>query len=135
MSEQSHPYGQAKIHANQLSVIHCDNPNLSFEIHPFTFGVMGNHYHKTGLSQLACNFFLKIKLPQSIIWKCLYNNNVYFAVVDVADVSEAIYKAAITKIFMEKLFIVKRNYRVSDVTLMLNNQPPIGKPKYFIATS
>jgi len=23
------------------------------------------------------------------------------------------------------------SYRVSDVTLMLNNQPPIGKPKIF----
>ena len=59
-----------------------------------------------------------------------YDNDIYWAVVDVADVAEAIYKAATTKNIHGKNYLLSsESYRVSDVTLMLNNQSPLGKPK------
>ncbi len=52
-----------------------------------------------------------------------------FALVDVADVAEATYKAAITNnIHGKNYLLTSESYRVSDISLMLNQQPPAGKP-------
>jgi nucleoside-diphosphate-sugar epimerase len=135
MSEQSHPYGQAKFIANQtVSKFIADNPNLSFEITSVSpVGVMGKSLStRQDSTSTGLQFLFKNKIAPNPFIEMLYNNNVYFAVVDVADVSEAIYKAAITKNIHGKNYLLSsESYRVSDVTLMLNNQPPIGKPKIF----
>jgi len=135
MSEQSHPYGQAKFIANQtVSKFIADNPNLSFEITSVSpVGVMGKSLStRQDSTSTGLQFLFKNKIAPNPFIEMLYNNNVYFAVVDVADVSEAIYKAAITKNVHGKNYLLSsESYRVSDVTLMLNNQPPIGKPKIF----
>jgi nucleoside-diphosphate-sugar epimerase len=135
MSEQSHPYGQAKFIANQtVSKFIADNPNLSFEITSVSpVGVMGKSLStRQDSTSTGLQFLFKNKIAPNPFIEMLYNNNVYFAVVDVADVSEAIYKAAITKYIHGKNYLLSsESYRVSDVTLMLNNQPPIGKPKIF----
>ena len=58
----------------------------------------------------------------------LYDNDAYFAIVDVVDVADAIYKAALTDNIHGKNYLLSsESYRVSDVTLMLNNQSPFGK--------
>jgi nucleoside-diphosphate-sugar epimerase len=135
MSEQSHPYGQAKFIANQtVSKFIADNPNLSFEITSVSpVGVMGKSLStRQDSTSTGLQFLFKNKIAPNPFIEMLYNNNVYFAVVDVADVSEAIYKAAITNNIHGKNYLLSsESYRVSDVTLMLNNQPPIGKPKIF----
>lgn len=59
-----------------------------------------------------------------------YDNDVDWAIVDVADVAEGIYQAANTKGIHGKNYLLSsESYPVSDVTLMLNHQEPVNKPK------
>jgi nucleoside-diphosphate-sugar epimerase len=59
----------------------------------------------------------------------IYDMDVLWALVDVEDVANAIFKAATTKNLHGKNYLLSsESYRVSDITLMLNNQPPTGKP-------
>jgi len=77
-------------------------------------------------------FLFKNKIAPNPFIQMFYDNDIYWAVVDVADVAEAIYKAATTKNIHGKNYLLSsESYRVSDVTLMLNNQTPIGNPKIF----
>jgi dihydroflavonol-4-reductase len=81
---------------------------------------------------MGLQFLFKNKIAPNPFFEMIYNNNIYWAIVDVADVSEAIYKAATTKNIHGKNYLLSsESYRVSDVTLMLNNQAPIGEPIIF----
>jgi dihydroflavonol-4-reductase len=135
MSEQSHPYGQAKFIANQtVNKYIADNPNLSFEITSVSpVGVMGKSLStRQDSTSTGLQFLLKNKIAPNPFIQMFYDNDIYWAVVDVADVAEAIYKAATTKNIHGKNYLLSsESYRVSDVTLMLNNQTPIGNPKIF----
>ena len=135
MSEQSHPYGQAKFIANQtVNKFIADNPNLSFEITSVSpVGVMGKSLStRQDSTSTGLQFLFKNKIAPNPFIQMFYDNDIYWAVVDVADVAEAIYKAATTKNIHGKNYLLSsESYRVSDVTLMLNNQTPIGNPKIF----
>jgi nucleoside-diphosphate-sugar epimerase len=135
MSEQSHPYGQAKFIANQtVNKFIADNPNLSFEITSVSpVGVMGKSLSiRQDSTSTGLQFLLKNKIAPNPFIQMFYDKDIYWAVVDVADVAEAIYKAATTKNIHGKNYLLSsESYRVSDVTLMLNNQTPIGNPKIF----
>jgi len=133
MSEQSHPYGQAKFLANQtVNKFIIDNPNLNFEITSVSpVGVMGQSLSsRQDSTSTGIQFLFKNKIAPNPFIQMFYDNDIYWAVVDVADVAEAIYKAATTKNIHGKNYLLSsESYRVSDVTLMLNNQSPLGKPK------
>jgi nucleoside-diphosphate-sugar epimerase len=133
MSEQSHPYGQAKFIANQtVNKFIADNPNLSFEITSVSpVGVMGKSLSsRQDSTSTGIQFLFKNKIAPNPFFQMFYDNDIYFALVDVADVSEAIYKAATTKNINGKNYLLSsESYRVSDITLMLNNQSPLGKSK------
>jgi dihydroflavonol-4-reductase len=135
MSEQSHPYAQAKFIANQVvNKFIADNPNLSFEITSVSpVGVMGKSLSaRQDSTSTGLQFLFKNKIAPNPFIELLYNMDVYFAIVDVADVAEAIYQAATTKNIHGKNYLLSgESYRVSDVTLMLNKQSPAGKPKMF----
>ena len=135
MSEQSHPYGQAKFIANlTVNKFIADNPNLSFEITSVSpVGVMGKSLStRQDSTATGLQFLFKNKIAPNPFIQMFYDNDIYWAVVDVADVAEAIYKAATTKNIHGKNYLLSsESYRVSDVTLMLNNQTPIGNPKIF----
>ena len=135
MSEQSHPYGQAKFIANlTVNKFIADNPNLSFEITSVSpVGVMGKSLStRQDSTSTGLQFLFKNKIAPNPFVQMFYDNDIYWAVVDVADVAEAIYKAATTKNIHGKNYLLSsESYRVSDVTLMLNNQTPIGNPKIF----
>jgi len=135
MSEQSHPYGQAKFIANlTVNKFIADNPNLSFEITSVSpVGVMGKSLStRQDSTSTGLQFLFKNKIAPNPFIQMFYDNDIYWAVVDVADVAEAIYKAATTKNIHGKNYLLSsESYRVSDVTLMLNNQTPIGNPKIF----
>lgn len=133
MSEQSHPYGQAKFIANQIvNKFIADNPNLSFEITSVSpVGVMGKSLSsRQDSTSTGIQFLFKNKIAPNPFIQMFYDNDIYWAVVDVADVAEAIYKAATTKNIHGKNYLLSsESYRVSDVSLMLNNQSPVGHPK------
>ena len=133
MSDQSHPYGQAKFIANQtVNKFIADNPNMSFEITSVSpVGAMGKSLSsRQDSTSTGLQFLFKNKMAPNPFIQMMFDNNIYFAIVDVADVAEAIYKAATTKNLHGKNYLLSsESYRVSDISLMLNNQSPIGNPK------
>jgi nucleoside-diphosphate-sugar epimerase len=133
MSEEGIPYAQAKFIANQtVNTFIADHPNLSFEITSVSpTGVMGKSLsNREDSTSTGIQFLFKNKIAPNPFIQMIYDVDVLWALVDVEDVAEAIYKAATTKNIHGKNYLVSsESYRVSDITLMLNNQPPVGKPE------
>lgn len=132
MSDQSHPYGQAKFIANQVvNKFIAEHPNPGFEITSVSpVGVMGKSLSaRQDSTSTGIQFLFKNKIAPNPFIQMFYDNDIHWAVVDVEDVAEAIYKAATTMGLHGKNYLLSsESYRVSDVTLMLNNQEPLGKP-------
>jgi dihydroflavonol-4-reductase len=133
MSEEGIPYAQAKFIANQtVDKFIADHPKLSFEITSVSpVGVMGKSLsNRQDSTSTGIQFLFKNKIAPNPFIQMIYDVDVSWALVDVEDVAEAIYKAATTKnIHGENYLLSSESYRVSDVTLMLNNQDPVGKPE------
>ena len=130
MSEEGHPYAQAKFIANQaVEKFIADHPNLGFDIVTVSpTGVMGKALStrqdstSTGLQYLFQN-----KIAPDPFIQMFYDQNIEFALVDVSDVAESVYKAAtINGIHGKNYLVTSESYRVSDITLMLNHQAPEG---------
>ena len=132
-SEEGIPYAQAKFIANQtVNKFIADNPSLSFEISSVSpTGVMGKSLsNRQDSTSTGIQFLFKNKIAPNPFIQMIYDLDVLWALVDVEDVAEAIFRAATTKNIHGKNYLLSgESYRVSDVTLMLNNQPPIGKPE------
>jgi dihydroflavonol-4-reductase len=133
MSEQGIPYAQAKFIANQtVNKFITDHPNLNFEITSVSpVGVMGKSLStRQDSTSTGIQFLFKNKIAPNPFIQMFYDVDVLWAMVDVEDVAEAIFKAGTTKNTHGKNYLFSsESYRVSDVTLMLNNQHPIGKPE------
>ena len=132
-SEEGIPYAQAKFIANQtVNKFIADNPSLSFEISSVSpTGVMGKSLsNRQDSTSTGIQFLFKNKIAPNPFIQMIYDLDVLWALVDVEDVAEAIFRAATTKNLHGKNYLLSgESYRVSDVTLMLNNQPPVGKPE------
>lgn len=132
MSEQSHPYGQAKFLANQVvGQFIATHPNIGFDIVTVSpVGVMGKALSgRQDATSTGLQFLFRNKLAPNPFFQMFYDNDIYFALIDVEDVAEAIYKAAITPNIHGRNYLLSgESYRVSDITLLLNNQAPSGKP-------
>lgn len=133
MSEEGIPYAQAKFIANQtVNTFIADHPNLSFEITSVSpVGVMGKSLsNREDSTSTGIQFLFKNKIAPNPFIQMIYDMDVLWALVDVEDVADAIYKAATTKNIHGKNYLLSsESYRVSDITLMLNNQAPEGKPQ------
>ncbi len=131
MSEESHPYAQAKFLANQtVNRFIAEHPNLSFEITSVSpTGVMGKSLStREDSTSTGLQFLFKNKIAPNPFVQMLYDTNVEFAIVDVQDVAEAIFKAATTSGLHGKNYLLSsESYPVSDLTLMLNNESPKNK--------
>jgi len=133
MSEKGIPYAQAKFLANQtVNKFIADHPSLHFEITSVSpVGVMGRSLsRREDSTSTGIQFLFKNKIAPNPFMQMIYETDVLWALIDVEDVAEAIFKAATTKNIHGKNYLLSsESYRVSDVTLMLNNLPPVGKPK------
>jgi nucleoside-diphosphate-sugar epimerase len=133
MSDQGIPYAQAKFIANQaVNKFIADHPKLSFEVTSVSpVGVMGKSLsNRQDSTSTGIQFLFKNKIAPNPFIQMIYDVDVLWALVDVEDVADAIFKAAIIKNIHGKNYLLSgESYRVSDVTLMLNNQPPVGKPE------
>lgn len=131
-SEESHPYAQAKFIANQaVDQFIADHPNIGFEITSVSpVGVMGMAMSaREDSTSMGVQFLFKNKIAPNPFIQMFYDQDVYWAVVDVADVAESVYKAATLKGLHGKNYLItSESYRVSDISLMLNKQPAAGKP-------
>lgn len=131
-SEENHPYAQAKFLANRaVDQFIADHPDPGFEITTVSpVGVMGKAMSKREDStSMGIQFLFKNKIAPNPFIQMFYDMDVNWALVDVADVAEATYKAAITNNIHGKNYLLSsESYRISDISLMLNQQPPAGKP-------
>jgi len=125
-SSESHPYAQAKFMANQVvEKFIKDNPNLPFEISTVSpVAVMGpSMSSREDSTSSGLQFLIKNKIAPDDFIKALYDNDVPFAIVDVEDVANAIFKVATTNGLHGKDYLLtSETYKVSDISAMLNHQ-------------
>lgn len=132
-SDDSHPYAQAKFIANRTVEKFIDeHPNLNFEITSVSpVGVMGKAMsRREDSTSMGLQFLFKNRIAPNPSIQMFYDNNIYFAIVDVEDIADAVYKAATIKGTHGKNYLLSsESYRVSDISLMLNDREPKGKAK------
>ena len=130
-STESHPYAQAKFMANQVVVKFIkDNPNLPFEISTVSpVAVMGKSLsNREDSTSTALQFLIKNKIAPDDFVQALFDNDIPFAIVDVEDVANAIFKVATTNGLHGKDYLLtSETYKVSDINAMLNRQEPKEK--------
>ncbi|PKQ44272.1 NAD-dependent epimerase/dehydratase family protein [Confluentibacter flavum] len=130
-SEQSHPYCQAKFIANQVVENFIkNNPKTSFEISTVSpVAVMGKSLsNREDSTSTGLQFLIKNNIAPDDFIQAMYDNDVPFAIVDVADVANATFKAATTKGLHGKDYLLtSETYKVSDIRAMLNHQEPKEK--------
>ena len=133
ISEESHPYAQAKFIANQtVNNFIENNPNLDFEITSVSpVMVMGKSLsNREDSTSTGLQFLFKNKIAPNPFIQMFYETDTELAMIDVKDVAEAVYKAATTSQLHGKNYLLSsETYPVSDVTRMLNNQNPKHTPK------
>lgn len=130
-STLSHPYCQAKFIANQtVSNFIKDKPDALFEICSVSpVMVMGKSLsNRDDSTSTGLQFLIKNKIAPDDFIQSLYDNDVPFAIVDVADVADATIKAATIKGFHGKDYLLtSETYRISDIHEMLNHREPKAK--------
>jgi len=130
-STESHPYAQAKFIANQtvLKFI-AEHPQIPFEITTVSpVGVMGKSLSKREDSTSSgLQFLIKNKIAPDAFIQSLYDNDIPFAIVDVRDVANAIYKVSTTNGLHGKDYLLSsETYKINDMSLMLNGNQPKEK--------
>lgn len=132
-STESHPYAQAKFIANQVvEQFIKDHPELPFEITSVSpVAVMGNALSlREDSTSSGLQFLIKNKMAPDDFIQFLYDNDVPFAMIDVADVALAIFKATTTKGLHGKDYLLSsETYKVSDMHEMLNGREPNSSAK------
>lgn len=129
-SDESHPYAQAKYIANNVvNDFMAANPDLSFEVTTVSpVGVMGKSLsNRQDSTSTGIQFLFKNKIAPNPFIQMLYDMDVLWALVDVEDVADAIFEAAMKDGNHGKNYLLSgESYKISDITLMLNHQKPIG---------
>jgi len=131
-SDESHPYAQAKYVANEVvKNFMTANPELTFEITTVSpVGVMGKSLsNRQDSTSTGIQYLFKNKIAPNPFIQMLYDMDISWALIDVEDVAEAIYKIVNSTNTKGKNYLLSsENYRISDVTLMLNGHEPLAKP-------
>ncbi len=128
LDEANIPYAQAKYFADQtVRKFIKNNPDLDTEIvtvSPVT--VIGRALSKredstsVGLQQL-----IKANAPEDPFMQHLFEEDVEFALVDVKDVAEGVYRAATKKgLHAKNYFLTSESWKISDISKMLNQEDP-----------
>jgi nucleoside-diphosphate-sugar epimerase len=131
MSEESHPYAQAKFIANQtVEQFIKEHPQLSFEITSVSpVAVMGKSLsNREDSTSSGLQFLFKNNIAPNPFIQMIYDNDAEFAIVDVKDVAKGVYQASIKKGLHGKNYLLSsESWKVSDISAMLNGKPPKGK--------
>lgn len=132
-NEESHPYAQAKFIAHQtVEKFIADHPNLPCEIVTVSpVGVMGKALsQREDSTSMGVQYLFKNKIAPNPFIQMFYDQDVDWAIVDVRDVAEGIYKAAtINGLHGKNYLLSSESYPVSDISMMLNQQEPKRHPK------
>lgn len=134
LNEEGHPYSQAKYYADQVvrSFIN-DHPDSDIEIvSVYPVLVMGPALSKRDDStSMGLQYLFKNRIAPNPFVQMLFDDDVEFATIDVRDVAEGIYKAAIINgLHGKKYYLSNESWKVSDISRMLNNEQVFGRPRY-----
>ena len=131
ISEQDHPYAQAKFLADQeVRKFINEHPGLPFEISSIspTFVVGNSLSNRKDSTSGGMQYLIKNKIAANPFVEMLFATDAKFSMIDVRDVAEAVYQSAITKgIHGKNYLIANESYSVSDISRMLNNEATLAK--------
>ncbi|MGA8853721.1 MAG: NAD-dependent epimerase/dehydratase family protein [Christiangramia sp.] len=131
LDDVSIPYAQAKYHAHQLvTAFVSENPDPGFEVvslAPVT--VVGNSLSsREDSTSIGLQHVFKSSTTTDPFLEMLFKEDIEFALVDVEDVAEGVYKAATQQGNHGKSYLLSsESWKVSDISRMLNMQSPLGK--------
>lgn len=131
MSEQDHPYAQAKFLAGQeVRKFINSHPDLPFEITSISPAfVVGNSLsNRKDSTSAGMQYLIKNKIPANPFIEMLFATDAMFSMIDVRDVAEAVYQAATTNgIHGKNYLIANESYTVSDISRMWNSEAPVAE--------
>jgi len=133
IDNQSHPYSKAKFMANKtVDEFIQNNPGLNVIITSVSpVLVMGQPLsNRDDSTSSNLQFLIKHNIAPDAFTQMLFEQDIEFAIVNVKDVAQAIFKAATIPGLHGKNFLLSsESYSISDIHLMLNNKPPKNPPK------
>jgi dihydroflavonol-4-reductase len=139
MSQDDHPYAQAKFLADrEVRKFIDENTNLPFEIVSVSpVMVIGNSLsERPDSTSIGMQYLIKNKIAPNPFVEILFATDTMFSMVDVRDVAEAIFQAATTKGLHGKNYLIaNESYKISDISLMLNNQSPLNEPAFVYSST
>jgi nucleoside-diphosphate-sugar epimerase len=131
--ESNHPYAQAKHYADQaVRKFVKDYPDIEFEIVSVfpTFVVGKPLSDRQDSTSVGLQFLIKNKLTPNPFIEMLFQQDVEFALVDVNDVADSVFKAAtINELHGKNYLLSSESWKMSDISLMLNKQQPEGESR------
>ncbi|PKD43344.1 SDR family NAD(P)-dependent oxidoreductase [Rhodohalobacter barkolensis] len=134
LNEEGHPYCQAKYYADQVvRKFIKENTDTDIEIvSVYPTGVMGPALsQRDDSTSMGLQYLFKHKIAPNPFVQMLYDNDMEFAIVDVRDVAEGIFRAA-TKggLHGKQYYLSNESWKVSDISRMLNSEPVIEKRRF-----
>jgi nucleoside-diphosphate-sugar epimerase len=134
LNEEGHPYAQAKYYADRVVQTFIeDHPESDVEIvSVYPVGVMGPALsQRDDSTSMGLQYLFKHKIAPNTFVQMLFDTDTEFAIVDVRDVAEGIYRAATTDgLHGKQYYLSNESWKVSDITRMLNNEPVNDKPRF-----
>lgn len=128
ISQESHPYAQAKYLANEVvEKFVTSHPNLNYEVTSVSpvFVTGRSLSQREDSTSSGMQFLFKNNMAPNPFVQMMYDLDVHFAMVDVADVAESIYRAATTRGLHGKNYLLtSESFRISDISRMLNKISP-----------
>ncbi len=132
MNGEDNPYAIAKFMANaEVEMFVNNHKDLRCEIVSVSpVLVIGNSLSsRNDSTSVGFQYLVKNKIAPNPFIQILFNMDLSFAMVDVRDVAEAIYRAAHTQtIHGRNYLIASETYSISDMSLMLNKLEPKNEP-------
>jgi len=132
MHENNHPYSQARFYADQTVREFIEtNPEQSFEIVSLfpTFVIGKPLSDREDSTSVRIQNVLKNNPATDIFPGMLREKDAELAMVDVNEVAKAVFKAAVKDGLHDKnYFLNSESWEISDISRMLNNRKPAGKP-------
>jgi dihydroflavonol-4-reductase len=134
LNTEGHPYAQAKYYADQVVQKFIeDNPDTEVEIvSVYPTGVMGPALsNRDDSTSVGLQYLFKNRIAPNPFVQMLYDHDMEFAIVDVRDVAEGIYRAAtINGLHGKQYYLSNESWKVSDISRMLNSEPVQEKPRF-----
>lgn len=131
-NEQSIPYAQAKFLANEaVNAFIAANPDLRFEISSVSpTGVMGMALSgRTDSTSMGLQYLIKNRIAPNPFIQMIYDQDIEWSMVDVADVAGAVFMAATTAgLHGRNYLLASESYRVSDIHELLNGRAATNIP-------